>query len=407
MYNIYNIYEYAIEPFFKCAIHGDKINIASEAEFTLATLFNFKNISLNYNPGNTLFSTDFNYNLIVNWYNAGGGIKNDEVLEDTDDVVDTLHTSVILDYYYYLTDVYCHYFNFSSELYLDSPLGNYSANMLISLDSVYKFLPMNFFENQLVSYSSWALLLIYLIFLYFILIWVYLFITNKVNTVFKNEKVYDDYSTTISYLVESEKELGSLDDLFIGISILITMYGWFFFGTIFFNFFHSTAFSHIYIGLPLFFFIILGMPSNLILDYGTLFPVFLRGSSNTTIFTLEFIYDILAVGVMYTRLVIQNIRLVLMFFAFFECYEFFFNYTFIIKNFYFYDTGYSVLMSFFKFLPLLLNFIILYIYTVGHLVYMIISHFIAYLVLIFWFFSFLYTTFLEEKLEVYFKVKRN
>lgn len=66
MYPINNIYEYTIQPFFKCAIQEDKISISSGTEFTLSTLFNFKNIYLNYNPGNTLFSSDFNSNLIVN-----------------------------------------------------------------------------------------------------------------------------------------------------------------------------------------------------------------------------------------------------------------------------------------------------------------------------------------------------
>lgn len=236
--------------------------------------------------------------------------------------------------------------------------------------------------------------------------YIYFIFNNRINSIYKNENIYDRCNSITNYLVESEKELGSLDDMFIGVSILICIYGWFFFGSVFFNYFYNISLIHVYVGFPILLFIILGMPSNMIWSYGILYPIYLRGSSNTTIFLLEFMYDILATIIMYIRLLVQNVRFIFMFFAFFECYEFFLNFIFILKSYNIYDNNYSILLQVYSLLLLLLNFIIFYLYTIGHLVLIIISHFFAYLVLIFWFFNFLYTTFLQEKLEIYFKFIR-
>jgi len=78
------------------------------------------------------------------------------------------------------------------------------------------------------------------------IIWVFSLVSYVVNTFFKNEKTYDNYNVVANYLVESEKELGSLDDMFVGISILICIYGWFFFSTfflIFFQIFHYLTYT--------------------------------------------------------------------------------------------------------------------------------------------------------------------
>jgi hypothetical protein len=68
-------------------------------------------------------------------------------------------------------------------------------------------------------------LLLFLIIFYFFIICIYFIFSNKINIIYKNEKMYDESNTVISYLVESEKELGALDDMFIGLSILICIYG--------------------------------------------------------------------------------------------------------------------------------------------------------------------------------------
>jgi hypothetical protein len=56
-------------------------------------------------------------------------------------------------------------------------------------------------------------------------VWFYLFFGENFNKNFINEKSYDEYNNTINYVIESEKELGSIDDMFVGVSILICVYG--------------------------------------------------------------------------------------------------------------------------------------------------------------------------------------
>lgn len=264
----------------------------------------------------------------------------------------------------------------------------------------------SFFYISLTIFSFLSLLAI---------VWFIDFFSRINNKLFKNEKIFDDYNTNVNYLVESEKELGSLDDMFLGISIFICIYGWFFGANFIFYSLNYSESYFIYVGFPILLLIVLGMPFNMIWDYGLTFVTFLRGSSNTTIFSLEFMYDLLATAIMFIRLVVQNVRYLLMFFAFLEFFEFFASYSFLYEDmFYSSDKTFFDFMSttnlasfFFNNFAQILTFSVLYIYNMAHLLYTVLSHFFAYLILVFWFFSFLYTTFFYEKLENFFKFKRN
>jgi hypothetical protein len=55
------------------------------------------------------------------------------------------------------------------------------------------------------------------------------------------------------------------------------------------------------------------MPVNLLFDFGLLFVLYLRGSSNTSSFLAELGYDYIGIIAFFTRLVVQFVRLVLMF----------------------------------------------------------------------------------------------
>lgn len=61
---------------------------------------------------------------------------------------------------------------------------------------------------------------------------------------------------------------------------------------------------------------------NFIFDCGLGFVAYLRGSGNTSVFALEFMYDTLAVAIMFIRLSIQNVRFLLLFFAYIEVFEY-------------------------------------------------------------------------------------
>lgn len=364
-------------------------------ELNLINFFNFKNICLNFDESNfNSFSGDVLY-----------GLPRKLHLDSFDDNV-AFSGLVLSDFFNLASDVFFLCFNFNNSTALDDLFCNFYLNEFFASNFCYKILTISIFKNQVITYSSWTLLALFSVSLYFVAIWFYLVFSNKVNKPFKNEKIFDWYNTAITYLVESEKEFGSLDDMFVGVSILICIYGWFFFGTIFFNFFFNLSVSYLYIGFPLFLFIVLGMPSTMIWDYGIMYPVYLRGSSNTTILILEFMYDLLATCIMGARLLVQNVRFILMFFAFFECYEFFFNSMFIVKSFYFFNADTTVIGVFYNLFLMTTHYIIFYLYNIVHLMYTVISHFFTYLILVFWFYSFLYTTFLEDKLENHFRFKR-
>lgn len=375
-------------------IINNYINLFYLNELSFINFFNFKNIFINYNF--------YYFNFIFNNLN-----KNFTFIYNTEfNNISQIYYSIILDYKYIFTNIYFLCFNFNNTYNLNNTFISNYLNFFFVNNYSYKLIFINLFKKQIINYNSWLLLLILVILLYFFFIWIYFIFFNKINLLYKNEKFYDNYNVTTNYLIESEKELGSLDDMFVGISILICIYGWFFFGTLFFNLFSNISIIYLYVGFPIFLLIVLGMPTNMLLNYGILYPIYLRGSSNTTILLLEFMYDILATGVMYMRLVVQNVRFIIIFFAFFECYEFFYNNFFIFKNFYYYsNNNINNISIFYWFFMLIFNFIVFYVYNIGHLMYTILSHFFAYLVLVFWFFSFLYTTFFEEKLELFFKKK--
>lgn len=372
---------------------NNNINLFFFNDFSLSNFFNFKTIIFSDNAATTFLLNNNNFN-IKNMYNLH--INNEN----------SIYYSLILDYYNFTNNLVYSTFNFNNEINYQLFFNNFYLNDIYLNKLSYKLLSISLFKHALFSYSSWFLGFFVFIFVYVLFIIYYLLFTNKINNCYKNEKLYDEYNSVINYLVESEKELGSLDDMFVGVSILICIYGWFFFGTIFLNFFANTNTNYLYCGFPLFLFIVLGMPTNMIWNYGIFYSVYLRGSSNTTLFFLEFMYDVLATTIMYIRLFVQNVRFILMFFAFFECYEFFNNTIFITKNYYNFNTNSSIFYNFYYLLSTTINFVIFYLYNIGHLMYTIISHFFAYLILVFWFFSFLYTTFLQEKLELFFCKKR-
>jgi hypothetical protein len=360
-------------------------------EFNTSTFFNFKNVFINYTVNNYNFFQPLNNNFLNKSYNIQLNTKT------------SFYQSLILDFSKLVENLNPFYITNNSGFNIETYFSNFYLNNFFKNTLSYNSLPVSFFKNSLFSYNTWFFFIVLVLLISFITYFFAFLIFIKNSNLFNSENLYDEYNTTTNYIIESEKELGSLDDMFLGVSILICIYAWFFYGTIFFHIFYNTSNSYIYMGFPFLLVMILGMPTNMIWNYGLTFSSFLRGSSNTTIILLEFMYDILAASIMYIRLIVQNVRFILMFFAFFECYEFFLNNVFITKSYYFYYIDFSSLDSSLKMLYNFCIFFILYLYNICHLIYTIISHFFAYLILVFWFFSFLYTTFLEEKMENSFK----
>jgi len=67
---------------------------------------------------------------------------------------------------------------------------------------------------------------------------------------------------------------------------------------------------------PFIFFLILGMPTLLIFDFGSCFLSFIRGSSATQLLLAELMYDYINVAAFYVRICVQLVRLLIMFLTF-------------------------------------------------------------------------------------------
>lgn len=235
------------------------------------------------------------------------------------------------------------------------------------------------------------------------------------RSIFGYNQSDDETQESASNFVESEKELGSIDDfmfVFVGLALIYSLY----FG-IFLLYscgIQAFLFALSKLGFPLLVSAAIALPICFIYDCGLGFVAYLRGSGNTTIFALEFLYDTLATAIMFIRLSIQNVRFLLIFFAYFEAFEFL-NAEFFLneRSWAFFQAMYSNVQSADSvtaaFYIVLLDFpriVIHGIYILGHLFYTFVSNFVCFIVLMFWFFSFLYTMFYNEKMEYYLKKKR-
>ena len=63
---------------------------------------------------------------------------------------------------------------------------------------------------------------------------------------------------------------------------------------------------------PLFYTYIFTMPLLILYTFGFTFSVFLRGSGSTKMFFVECLYDYIALSAFFIRLLVQNVRLILM-----------------------------------------------------------------------------------------------
>jgi hypothetical protein len=67
---------------------------------------------------------------------------------------------------------------------------------------------------------------------------------------------------------------------------------------------------------PLLYYIIMCIPAFLAYDFGLYFVAYLRGVGASPIILVELLYDYIASAAFYIRLIVQNVRLILMMFTF-------------------------------------------------------------------------------------------
>ncbi len=279
----------------------------------------------------------------------------------------------------------------------------------------YSYITVNIFDVTQYSSEVTALFFFaqFLVVFYFALLFIVAYFSFFTSAV-KEESTIDSDYLMANLLVESEKEIGSLDDMILGLLILVYIFGWYFY--IYFITLLSTfpEVVLIFYSFPFLYYIIISMPTYLIYDFGIYFIAYLRGVGSSSLFTMELLYDYIACAAFYIRLMVQAVRLVLMTFTYISMHDLIVFFDFNSKLFFGFESiteelsnvsGTFNSFSYFFFLVLPLKFLY-WAYEVLHTYFVVTAQFVAFFAMVFWLFLFLYTFFVLEKQENYFKEKR-
>lgn len=234
------------------------------------------------------------------------------------------------------------------------------------------------------------------------------------NSSVKEENTIDHDYLIANATVESEEEIGSLDDMLLSILILSYIFLWYFYINCWSVIFSVPEFFLTIYLFPLLYYIIMCIPAFLAYDYGLYFVAYLRGVGPSPLILVELLYDYIAFAGFYIRLVVQNVRLILMTFTFASFHEAIITHgiekEWIIGDESFLDDMNKVLKTP-TFLTYFLVFkvpghIIYFFYELFHTLFVVTAQFIAFFAMVFWLFLFLYTMFVSELQEKFFFQKR-
>jgi hypothetical protein len=217
-----------------------------------------------------------------------------------------------------------------------------------------------------------------------------------------------------SLLVESEEEIGSLDDILIGGILFFFIFGWYFYFNAFFLLTWIPETMLVTYLFPGIYYIIICIPTFLLYDFGVFFLSYLNGVGSSSVILFSLVFDYIAFLAFYIRLTVQGVRLILMIFVYVSLYDFIVFHPvngklFLggesllgdISNFSLTHETFSYF--FFSKLP---KMIIKWVYELAHTFFVVTAQFIAFFAMVFWLFFFLYTFFVLEKFEDYFSEKR-
>ena len=271
---------------------------------------------------------------------------------------------------------------------------------------------VNFLESQ--SLLTPIMLFPQLLFVAYFLFFFFSFFFSFYTSATKEESTIDaDYLVAAS-TVESEKEIGSLDDILMPVIILIYTFGWYFY------IYFSTILNYvpeitlIFFFFPLLYYTILNTPTFLLYDFGILYNCYLRGVAPSPTLLFELLYDYIAVISFYVRILTQGVRLALMFFTYAAMHDFVlfmdFNSRFITGSESIWEDISNTTTSFssvtYFLLGVLPGHILNWMYEVFHTFFVVTGQLVAYFGMIFWLFLFLFTFFVIEKQENYFEERR-
>ena len=230
----------------------------------------------------------------------------------------------------------------------------------------------------------------------------------------KEESTVDADYLSASITIESEKEIGSLDDMLMPSIVFIYTFGWYFYLYCWNLFCSVPELVLVFFFFPLLYYTIGNTPTFLLYDFGILFACYLRGIAPTPTMLFELMYDYIAVIAFYVRILTQGVRLALMFAAYAGMHDFVlymdYSHRYLTGNESIWEeisnVNASVSSITYFFLGTLPGILLNWMYEVFHTFFVVTGQLVAYFGMIFWLFLFLFTFFVIEKQESYFEERR-
>lgn len=202
----------------------------------------------------------------------------------------------------------------------------------------------------------------------------------------------------LKMLIESEKELNNIDDFLIFFSLIQKLF-FFIIGLFFFYIAYDFMLTWLYLTYFLVVFVlVILVPTTLLLEYGYYYLVYLRGSNKTLSFIYELILDYINIVSFFLRIGVQFMRILILLLTIHGYNELFLEY----NNIFDFNFNINLQTSLVLVLVTLLHFVFEY----GHILIIFAIQYIAFNVMVFWLFQFLFTMFNSTKMESFFFFKR-
>jgi hypothetical protein len=136
------------------------------------------------------------------------------------------------------------------------------------------------------------------------------------------ESALDAEYVAIASSVESEKELGAVDDIYIGVISIVLTFGIYFCSVSVDIFNIITEMFMLGTSVLLFYYILINMPIMLIYDFGIHFLGYMRGIGPSANLTMELMYDYIAFSAFFIRILVQNVRIILIMVTYVSLHDF-------------------------------------------------------------------------------------
>ena len=295
-------------------------------------------------------------------------------------------------------------FLYHSELMFVKILIN--QDYFFSFFSNFNFLIYNLVDFE-VFYSPVLLFPQFLLLIFLSVMFIIFYFSYYVSYVKEENTIDLDYLISNS-VVEAEKEISSFDDIILVLIILFYVFGWYFYIHCWSILSMMPELVLVFYLFPGLYYVIIGIPTFLIYDFGIFFLAYMKGVGNSSIFLIEIMFDYIAVTIFYTRILVQGIRLILMLFTYASMHDFVMLFSFNQKMFLGYETFGEELcnisitldsLSYF-FLFVLPGRFLYWIYEILHTFFVVTVQFTAFFAIVFWLFLFLYTFLLLKNKKI-------